>query len=55
MPLVAAPASAAKATRKPSLKEQPSYLKVVLVVIMMVVVVVVVVMVVVIGMSWWWC
>merc|ERR1711881_639222 len=27
MPLVAAPASAAKATRKPSLKEQPSYLK----------------------------
>merc|ERR1712226_1696746 len=27
MPLVAAPAPAAKATRKPSLKEQPSYLK----------------------------
>ena len=44
MPLVAAPASAAKATRKPSLKEQPSYLKVVLVVIMVVVMVVVMVM-----------
>merc|ERR1712130_357192 len=27
MPLVAAPAAAAQATRKPSLKEQPSYLK----------------------------
>merc|ERR1711878_176860 len=27
MPLVAAPAPAAQATRKPSLKEQPSYLK----------------------------
>ena len=43
MPLVAAPASAAKATRKPSLKEQPSYLKVVLLVIMVVVMVVVMV------------
>ena len=32
MPLVAAPAAAApQATRKPSLKEQPSYLKVVLI------------------------
>merc|ERR1711936_566540 len=27
MPLVATPASSAQATRKPSLKEQPSYLK----------------------------
>ena len=44
MPLVAAPAPAAKATRKPSLKEQPSYLKVVLLVIMVVVMVVVMVM-----------
>ena len=34
MPLVAAPAAAApQATRKPSLKEQPSYLKVVLIMV----------------------
>ena len=34
MPLVAAPAAAApQATRKPSLKEQPSYLKVVLILV----------------------
>ena len=45
MPLVAAPASAAgQAIRKPSLKEQPSYLKVV-VMVMMVEVAVVVVMI----------
>ena len=46
MPLVAAPAaSAAQATRKPSLKEQPSYLKVLeLIIIIMVVRMVFVVM-----------
>ena len=37
MPLVAAPAAAApQATRKPSLKEQPSYLKVVLILLVVV-------------------
>ena len=40
MPLVAAPAAAApQATRKPSLKEQPSYLKVVLIMVMVMVMV----------------
>ena len=51
MPLVAAPAAAApQATRKPSLKEQPSYLKVVLIMVT-VIMVVVLVMVVVINMT----
>ena len=46
MPLVAAPASAAgQAIRKPSLKEQPSYLKVVMVMMVEVEVAVVVVMI----------
>ena len=45
MPLVAAPASAAgQAIRKPSLKEQPSYLKVVMVMMVEVAVVVVMIM-----------
>ena len=54
MPLVAAPAAAApQATRKPSLKEQPSYLKVVLirVVVMVMVMVMVLIRVVVINMT----
>ena len=42
MPLVAAPAAAApQATRKPSLKEQPSYLKVVLILVVVIMVIMV--------------